>query len=39
MIPRLQEHLLHVGQPKRIVPRPAVLIERLELGGRQSLPA
>jgi hypothetical protein len=32
-IPHLQEHLFHVGQPKRLIPRPAVLVECLELTG------
>jgi hypothetical protein len=29
----LQKHLLHVGEPQRLVSWPAVLIERLELAG------
>jgi hypothetical protein len=33
LIPQLQKHLLHVGEPQRLVSWPAVLIERLELAG------
>jgi hypothetical protein len=33
VIPHLQEQLFHVCQPKLLVPRPPVLVERLELAG------
>src|SRR5437667_10753559 len=33
MISHLQKYLFHVRQPKRLVPRPAVLVESVHLTG------